>query len=130
MGSKFAIKILHVFGLCVFALQIADAPAIAADIATPKYRICPHTKARFIRGNPCPCGHEHRKKHNAARIVSAHGDCDSDDDSDRLRAPGFEAFVFIFENRVLYSGEQRTLISVSVSFLPSGLTVDPPDTPS
>ena len=120
----------HIAGLALFALQLADAPAIAADVAIAKYRICPHTKARFLRGDPCPCGHSHTKKHQAPRFVSEHADCDSGDDSERLRAPGFEAFVFTYDSTYLFSREQISRLTVLALFLPSGLTSDPPDSPS
>lgn len=123
-------RLLHLAGLSLFALQLADAPAIVADASTPKWRICPHTKAQYKRGNPCPCGHKHGKNRDIARFVSEHGDCDSDADSERLRAPGFEAFVFTYDSEYLLSRELTTKVALSAIFLPSGLTVDPPDKPS
>lgn len=130
MGRKLGVKLLQVLGLLVFALQLADAPAIAADIASPKYRICPHTKAQYKRGNPCPCGHKHGKNRDIARFVSEHSDCDSDADSERLRAPGFEAFVFTFESAFLEMREISAAALFSNSPVPRGLFSDPPDHPS
>lgn len=123
-------RFLHLAGLGFFALQLADAPAIVADAMTPKLRICPHTKAQYKRGNPCPCGHKHGKNRDLPRFVSEHGDCENDADSERLRAPGFEAFVFTYDSEYLLSRELVAIVHPSVLFLPSGLTVDPPDTPS
>lgn len=123
-------RLLHLAGLGFFALQLADAPAIVADATTSKLRICPHTKVQYKRGNPCPCGHKHGKNRDIARFVSEHGDCDSDADAERLRAPGFEAFVFTYDSEYLLSRELTATLPVSVLLIPSGLTVDPPDIPS
>lgn len=122
--------LLHTLGLLLFSLQLADAPAIVADATTSKLRICPHTKAQYKRGNPCPCGHKHGKNRDIARFVSEHGDCDSDADAERLRAPGFEAYVFTYDRKYLLSRELTANVTPAVIVLPSGLTVDPPDTPS
>lgn len=130
MGGKWGVKLLQVLGLFVFVLQLADTPAIAADIATPKYRICPHTKAQYKRGNPCPCGHKHGKNRDIARFVSEHSDCDSDADSDRLRAPGFEAFVFTFESAFLEMREISAAALFTNLPVPMGFFSDPPDLPS
>lgn len=130
MGKKLGIKLLQFFGLFVFALQLADAPAIAADVASPKYRICPHTKAQYKRGNPCPCGHKHGKNRDIARFVSEHGDCDGDDDGDRARAPGFETLVFTFNRECLPMKDRCSFLHIPLLFVYSGLSVDPPDTPS
>lgn len=124
------LRLLHLAGLSLFVLQLADAPAIVADASAPKFRVCPHTKAQYKRGLPCPCGHKHGKNRDIPRFVSEHGDCDSDADADRLRAPGFEAFVFTYDSEYLLSRELTAIVHPSVQFLPSGLTVDPPDTPS
>ncbi len=123
-------RLLHLAGLGLFALQLADAPAIVADAMTPKLRICPHTKAQYKRGTPCPCGHKHGKNRDIARFVSEHGDCDSDADAERLRTPGFEAFVFTYDSEYLLSRELTATLPVVVLLIPSGLTVDPPDIPS
>ena len=123
-------RLLHLAGLGLFVLQLADAPAIVADATTSKLRICPHTKAQYKRGNPCPCGHKHGKNRDIARFVSEHSDCDSDADSERLRAPGFEAFVFTFESAFLEMREISAATLFSNSPVPRGLFSDPPDHPS
>ncbi|MFO1470955.1 MAG: hypothetical protein U1F27_07975 [Turneriella sp.] len=130
MGVIWRYRFWHIAGLALFALQLADVPAIAADVAITKYRICPHTKARFLRGDPCPCGHSHTKKNQAPRFVSEHGDCDSGDDSERLRAPGFEAFVFTFESAFLEMREISAAALFTNLTVPTGLFSDPPDLPS
>ncbi|MBL8032159.1 MAG: hypothetical protein JNJ69_00550 [Leptospiraceae bacterium] len=124
------LRIVHLAGLALFVAQLADVPAIAADATKSRYRICPHTKAKFLRGNPCPCGHEHKKRHHDVRLVSAHADCDAGDDNDHARVPGFEAFVFIYGSELLLPRRQSSLPHWSHLFLPSGLSSDPPDIPS
>jgi len=116
--------------LSCFILQLADAPAIAADVLTAKYRICPHTKAQYSRGNPCPCGHKHGKNRTIAVIENESADCNSDDDSERLRTPSFEAFVFTFSGERLLVDQTNRHTVLLKSYLPSGLFLSPPDTPS
>ncbi len=123
-------RFLHLAGLYFFVLQLADAPALVANARTSKYLICPHTKAQFLRGNPCPCGHKHGKKRHTLRIVSQLPDCDTSEDADRARAPGFEAFVFIFDYQRLRQTTEKFLIFSRETAMPAGLLSDPPDHPS
>lgn len=123
-------RILHLAGLYFFALQLADAPALIADARTSKYLICPHTKAQFLRGNPCPCGHKHGKKRRVLRLENQIQDCDTSEDPERTRTPGFEAFVFIFDRQLLAHSTERFLIALREAAIPTGLLSDPPDHPS
>ena len=123
-------RILHLAGLYVFALQLADAPALIADARTSKYLICPHSKAQFLRGNPCPCGHKHGKKRHLLRFENQLPDCDTSEDPERARTPGFEAFVFIFDRQLLAQTKEQFQFVSRQTAVPSGLLADPPDHPS
>ncbi len=126
----FRLKLFHFAVLALFSLQLADLPAIIADAATSKLRICPHTKLQYKRGMPCPCGHRHGKNRNVPHFVGEHGDCGSDADDDRLHTPGFEGLIFTYASEGLLAREIKVTAPRSVFFLPSGLTADPPDIPS
>lgn len=121
---------LHFCGLSLFALQLADASTLVADATTSHYLVCPHLKVKFLRGNPCPCGHHHGLNRNTPRFMGEHGECESDMDSNRLRAPGFEAFVFTFNVERLWVAPQKTRTAHSVFIFPLGVSLDPPESPS
>ncbi|HRP69466.1 MAG TPA: hypothetical protein PLY93_08040 [Turneriella sp.] len=129
MRSILRYRLLHILGLMLFLVQMMDARAIYAGVTQSKYLICPHTKAKFIRGTPCPCGHEHSKSHKGTRIVDEHADCNDDEDG-LVRTPAFEAFIFIFDSEFLPRFEAHEELFHPHTHIIFGLEVPPPDAPS